>query len=173
MTVEKLGSSVVYDRVYDNVLFHYDVVGDKFKESIVLAKPTNQTEFSFLIQAQGLTAQLQEDGSVRFFAPKTEEPVFVIASPYMFDSNHEHSQDVTVQLTSVKGGYRYVLTPSQTWLQAEERQYPVTIDPTVMLSDENSTIQTTEIYSGSPNNNYSERNLSYVGAYESNSSCFE
>jgi len=169
MTVEKLGSSVVYDRVYDNVLFHYDVVGDKFKESIILAKPTNQTEFSFLIQAQGLTAQLQEDGSVRFFAPKTEEPVFVIASPYMFDSNHEHSQDVTVQLTSVKGGYRYVLTPSQTWLQAEERQYPVIIDPTIKLGDEDSEFETTEIYSGAPNTNYSARDLAYVGTYFSGS----
>ena len=165
LTVAKLRGSMLYTDVYENTYLRYDMSSNRFKESIILSRETSKTEYVFDIQAQGLTASLQEDGSVRFFASGVTDPVFVMAAPYMFDSNGEVSKDINVRLISIKNGYRYVLTPSQNWLHDPERLYPVTIDPTVTTSiKSDDAIVAAGVYSRYASRNYDENDFMYAGS---------
>ena len=49
----------------------------------------------------------------------------------MYDENFEFSSEIKTKLK--KDGEEYILTyePDQKWLTDEEREYPVTVDPTI------------------------------------------
>ena len=53
----------------------------------------------------GLTAELLEDNSVAFYETDTENIVFTISAPYMWDATSEYSSDITVSLSSQEGGW--------------------------------------------------------------------
>ena len=107
----------------------YDVTGGGMKESLVLARVPAQTAFAFSLYTDGLTASLCEDGRVEFLDDGMV--VMEIAAPVMWDAAGAHSTRIAVSLSQTEEGYRYTLTPDRAWLTAKEREYPVTIDPTI------------------------------------------
>lgn len=130
--VEKLNSEVVYSDVTENVDVQYNITNNSIKESIIVSeKPTEKTEYSFSISVKGLTAKQKADGSIEF-KKGNKNVVFTIPAPFMFDSNNVFSEDIDVRMT--KHGNEITLTyaPSYEWLGAEERTYPVTIDPIIV-----------------------------------------
>ena len=165
LSIEKRNASMLYTNVYADTHLRYDVNSNRFKESIVLNRISDRTQYVFEIQAEGLTASLQEDGAVYFFAPDQEAPVFVIVAPYMYDSNHEYSNDIQVQLTSIKNGYRYILAPSQSWLRDSEREYPVVIDPTIVTEiDSSACMEAAQVYERYPDRPYGQQSFMYAGS---------
>lgn len=110
--------------------------GSTLKESLILKKLTGRKSYSFKIEAEGLRAEVQTDNSVHFYAEGAEEPVFVVAAPYMFDAAGEYSSAVAVQLKKTGNHYRYTLTPDRAWLEAGERVWPVTVDPTIQTKQD-------------------------------------
>ena len=78
----------------------------------------------------------------------------------MYDAKGVQSQDVAVSLTGSGNKYTLTLTPSKEWLNAEDRAYPVTIDPVLstdgftsiscraMLYDEDNGIYDDTLYIG-------------------------
>lgn len=133
MSADKTESSVKYTAIRSGVDIEYSLQSDKLKESIILNSAVTEKNFSFSINANGLIAELANDGSV--FFKDGEKTVFTIASPYMWDANGEYSRDIRVSLDKTKGGYTYTLVPSEYWLSAPGRAYPVTIDPTFQYGD--------------------------------------
>ncbi len=141
----------------------YIFSGSGLKENIILNKaPEKNQMYSFIIKANGLTAELQQDNSIELL-DENDQGVFVIPAPYMYDENFEFSDEI--ETTLEKDGSEYVLTyePSHEWLTDGERAYPVTIDPTVQTKQSDTFVTDTSVISAAPVDLSSNPNL-YVGA---------
>lgn len=133
MGLDNIASSVEYTSVMTNTDLVYDIGADSVKESIILSScPSQVTDYSYTINANGATLYLNEDNSINIVNNGQIE--FVIEAPYMFDSNGISTDDIDVSLENT-GDSTYTLTyaPDYSWLSSEERAYPVTIDPTTTV----------------------------------------
>lgn len=125
----------------------YIFSGSGLKENIVLSEvPENEQTYSFKIKADGLTAKLKKDNTIKLL-DKDKKAVFVIPAPYMYDSDFAFSDEV--ETTLKKEGKEYILTyaPDHEWLADKERAYPVTVDPTVSTKPYNDKVVDTSVLS--------------------------
>ena len=133
MGLDNIASSVEYTSVMSNTDLVYDIGADSVKESIILSScPSQATDYSYTINSNGATLYLNEDNSINVV--KNGQIEFVIEAPYMFDSNGASTAEIAVTLENTENSvYNLTYTPDYTWLSAEERAYPVTIDPTTTV----------------------------------------
>lgn len=82
-------------------------------------------ELSYFIEADNLVPVLYEDNSVHF-QTDSEDDVFVIPTPFMFDSsdNPENNYNIKVDVKSFNDGYIYTLSPDTDWFLSSDRVYP-------------------------------------------------
>jgi len=127
-----LSSRLTYESIHANTDLIYDLTGNKVKESVVLERyDSNLRGFRYILNVGTMIPVLLDDGSIHFYAPDKTTLIMAMPAPYMVDDQLELSTDVQVQLSG--SGSRYVLTYTlpQSWLAAEERQWPVILDPVV------------------------------------------
>lgn len=160
-SLEKLGSGITYADVLPNTHIAYDIDGRNLKESLIFDRLPSQEAFSYSIDSGSLTAALLDSGAVEF--RDGEQVVFTIMAPYMWDTANTTSTDIEVSLTQTEGGYIYTLTPSREWLEAEERVYPVTLDPSLSAGDIHTVKDTSVVYGSSVNSNVRNKKYLYVG----------
>lgn len=60
----------------------------------------------------------------------------------------EELTKIYIGLKNKKGKYELTITPDKKWLEAKERKYPVTIDPTIQTSQYIEDIEDVFIYKG-------------------------
>ena len=164
--VQDVSSQITYEDVLPNIDFTYAVRPEKIKEEIIINAPTGLTSYHTKIEAPGLKPSLREDRSVTFQNSQGEE-IFGIPTPFMYDREGELSYDIVVQLEILDDDTCNVIyIPNYDWLQAPERVYPVTLDPTFYttpaLYGPNVT-QDTYASTTSPNTNYSSSPYMTVG----------
>lgn len=150
LSADKISSQIEYQDIFgtaDSIDLNYDIRPDRVKESIILNEITEITTFKTVISADGLSAYLNADNSV-VFTDQTGKIVFNILTPHMFDSADEVSYDIDVTLTPQGEDYVLAITPNAQWLHAEERVYPITIDPTITLDTSASNVLDTYTYPG-------------------------
>ena len=98
-----------------------------------------------MYKRQELTGILLENGAVEFRDGET--CVFTVQPPYMWDAAEGASDAIEVRLApNPEGGYTYTLIPDRAWLQAEDRVYPVTLDPSVLVGSTDTIDDTTLVY---------------------------
>lgn len=130
--VDNQAGALVYDRIFPNADLEYIVTGNSIKENIVVYQPQTEYVYTFDMDFGGLTPVAEEDGSYRLIdSAKPDETVFVLAAPYMYDANGEESYEVEMSLTQNGNNYLLTLTADKTWINSNERAFPVVIDPTV------------------------------------------
>ena len=161
-SLHKLTAEVAYAAPLPDVDLTYDLKGRSLKESLILNRLPEQESFTFHVDSGGLTASLQEDGSVVFRDGDTD--VLAIQAPYMWDANDEYSDAVTVTLTEEAGGYRYTVTPDREWLEAEERAYPVTVDPTFVVGTRHTIKDTTMVFGSSTPSGVTDKRWLFTGS---------
>ncbi|WP_375405542.1 RHS repeat-associated core domain-containing protein [uncultured Amnibacterium sp.] len=101
------------------------------KETVTLASRDSRSSWSYRLKvADGLTVTESHDVIRVRDAGKT---VFVLPAPFMDDAHGAHSDAVAVELAKADGtSDRLVtVTPSKAWLSAEQRVWPVVVDPTI------------------------------------------
>ena len=129
---EKLQSRLRYAKVFEDTDVTYDLDSNTVKESIILNSYSSTLRgYRYTLNVGQLVPVLDEDGQITFYDAKRENVVMVMPEPYLLDSAQEMNTDIQVQLTG--SGSTYTLTyllPTQ-WLAAEERQWPVILDPVV------------------------------------------
>ena len=147
-------SSVAYDNILPGVNVIYELIGQELKESILFDRFSNVPDtLSFVIWADGLTVEENEDGSFVFTA--NDQPHFFIPAPFMMDSDGESSGKVHVAVEEIDTyAYRFTYTPDQEWLQSPERVWPVILDPVTCAEASRQTILDTYTRQGYPMNNY-------------------
>ncbi|MGW1884250.1 golvesin C-terminal-like domain-containing protein [Streptomyces sp. NPDC001970] len=158
------GDTVTYKDAVAGADLTYQVGPGRVKENIVLdARPSGPVKFTFTLDAGGLTPKAGKDGSVRFYG-EGADPVLVIPAAFMTDARKDasspygtgYSSAVEQKLTRAGKGWKLTVTPDAKWLAAPERQYPVTIDPTIAIAPTPSTAQDVMISSDGPATNYKD-----------------
>ncbi|MCM1966355.1 DNRLRE domain-containing protein [Streptomyces sp. G1] len=158
------GDTVTYKDAVAGADLSYQVGPGRVKENIVLGrKPTGPVSFTFTLDAGGLTPKEGKDGSVAFYG-EAAHPVLVIPPAFMTDAGKDarspygvtYSKDVTQKLTKTGTGWKLTVTPDAKWLAAPERQYPVTVDPTISIAPTPTTAQDVMISSDGPATNYND-----------------
>ena len=140
----KLHAQILYQNVYENVDLQYDLYSYDVKETIIVNQPLDDYSFSFSLNLDGLTPVLIDDGSIEL-RDANGETIYLIPAPYMTDATGEYSFDVSYALMQTSDAWTITITADKGWVNAEDRVFPVSIDPTVYFAG-NSTNQ--QIYSG-------------------------
>ena len=139
---QKIRSSVAFDNVMDGVSLLYQNYGYNVKESIIIEKPQEQYAYSFVLNLQGLTPTLEADGSV-LLRGADGEPVYEIPAPYLADADGATSlEDAAYKLERISDGYLLTVEADPEWMNAPERAYPVTLDPTILLHNKGNVLTT-------------------------------
>ena len=150
ITPAKLRADVLYRNVYDGVDLSYTLYSYNVKETIVLNQPRDSYSFSFVMDSKGLTPVLLENGSVDLLTTDGKA-IYQIPAPYMYDADGMESDAVSYTLEEAESGaWTLTVTADAEWINANEREFPVAIDPTIYFAG-NSTNQ--QIFSGYINDN--------------------
>ena len=135
------------------------------KEDIILSQNPNVQSFDFTIQADELSL-INGNGKFAFIG-NDGNTVFEVGSLFIYDANGKEGQgNLEIVQTDTVGVYTVTIVPDIDFLSDETTAYPVTIDPTITVSDTthgtNSIIDAV-IYSGYPNNNFGTTYYNMVG----------
>ena len=124
-------SSIVYNNTRKNTNIEYVLNGNDVKENIIVNAPCESYEYIFQITLDGLFAELSANGEISVKDSQTNETKYVIPAPYMYDADGNYSYNVSYILEQVKDEiYLLVVTADSEWINAEDRAFPVVIDPT-------------------------------------------
>lgn len=166
-TLEKLSSRVVYEDVYKDIDFEYLVTPEGLKENIILKDIGAQSVFTAEYKANGLTPVLIDNKNIELRSPDGTA-IYTISAPYMTDANGETSTDVTLSISNIKNNtFTVMLTLNAEWLSAENRVFPVTVDPYLETSQkwtDNTVSHSAYIASSTPNAKYGRGGSSYEGS---------
>ena len=145
----KLQSGLLYTNVFQNTSVRYDLDSNRVKESIIIDSYRAALRgYRYALNVGDMVPVLEEDGQITLYAPDRKTVVMVMPAPYLVDANEEFNDDIQVQLTG--SGSTYTLSyflPTQ-WLAAEERQWPVILDPVVSASKLKANIQDVTVSEG-------------------------
>ena len=158
-------ADVVYAEVYKDVDFTYASYSNHIKESIVLYSADAESSYNFVLNLTGLTPVMNEDGSISL-ANEGGEEIYLIPAPYMFDDAGEMSDAVSYTLTELDDGtYLLTVEADPEWIKADNRAFPVTIDPTLIdkVTWTAQGIGVTYVTEGDPNTNHCQHQAVYLG----------
>lgn len=162
---EKLQSSLVYREVFPGIDLLYTAFGYNIKEQIVVNEPQSAYRFDFLLETDGLSAVLNDDGSVSFL-DEDGEAHYEIPAPYMVDAAGVYSDRVSYTLGEDARGYVLTVEADEEWINDEEREFPVNIDPTLAVVSGQALQDIYSVYTmeAAPNDTTLGRQWLYVGA---------
>lgn len=150
MAVENQTGAIIYKDVFDNADLEYVVTTNSIKENIVVYEKQDKYIYSFDMDFGELVPIVNEDNSIRLVDPKdTNETIFYIEAPYMYDANETESTDIKMSLVEKDGKHVLTLQASEAWINSSQRKFPVIIDPTIYMSFDDLFV-ITGTYSGSP-----------------------
>lgn len=106
---EKLSSTVLYRDVYPGVDLRYTAFSYNLKEQIIVREKQDSYRYDFLLELKGLTAKMQEDGSV-VLRDSEGNAVYGIPAPYMEDAKGASSTAVSYTIQEVENGIVLTVT---------------------------------------------------------------
>lgn len=132
----KYSSQVSYSNVFagNNISLRYTVDANRIKEDILIYEKSDLSSFIMDMQIGNLSASLNEDNSVSLL-DKNGETQYQIGVPYLVDAAYEYSYDVKVTVEQSSSSCKITYTPDEKWLNADERVYPITLDPEVTTNE--------------------------------------
>lgn len=150
---DKLYSRLSYNSVYENTNIVYDLQSNKVKESIVMGKYDSTLRgYRYTLHTGSLIPVLEEDGHIAFYDENRENIILVMPAPFLIDAEYAYNYDVNVSLTGANGTYTLSYMLPHQWLSAEDRAWPVILDPVIQPSMNINNIQDCNV---STNWNYS------------------
>ncbi|MBQ5712225.1 MAG: DNRLRE domain-containing protein, partial [Oscillospiraceae bacterium] len=151
---ERSSSAIRYrDALGKGADLEYVVLPSRVKENIILNSQQDIASYVITVYVDGLSARLLKDRRVEF-VDQDGDVIFMMTSPYMYDSAGELSENISVELSSSgRGVYVIRMTPDVTWLNDASRVYPITIDPQVTTSTAQTNIVDNYVLEGAGNQN--------------------
>ena len=140
------GKSGSYSSILPGIDATYDVVSTGMNENLTIERrPTGPVSITYDLTTSGLVLSLAPDGSVT--AMDAHGTVaFTMPAPWMMETPGGRqmpgapSTGVAVTLTGGAGHYQLNYTPDLAWLQDPARRYPVTLDPSYTVYNENDSL---------------------------------
>lgn len=147
--VANASSSISYDYVEENTSLAYEVTPSGVKENIVVHSAADTYVYSFEFKTKGVQLNPCDDGSIEVVANDTDEVVFVIPAPFMTDAKGRYSEAVSYSLSNVKNNKAtLIVTADPSWINSDETQFPVVIDPVITTERDRSEIDSAFVASG-------------------------
>ena len=140
LNLENLSSSIIYKDILDGVDLEYVAESLNIKENVIVKEKKEEYTYTFEIKLNGLTAALNASGDIEITENGTDEIKYVIPAPVIYDAEGVYAECGIGNYGLTDGGngkYTLALNVSSEWMNAEERAFPVTVDPTVKLSNSN------------------------------------
>lgn len=133
-----LRSGILYENVFPGTDLRYDTFSYNVKEHIILKQRMDLESYAytFALTMDGLEPVLQEDGSI-LLLDESDEIRYTIPAPYMWDAENRYSDAVYYQLEETVDGWILTVCADEDWLEEEDRAYPVTIDPSIEINNDN------------------------------------
>ena len=147
-------TSIRYENLQNTTDIEYVLIGNDIKENIILNSVADDYSYEFQLNLIGLSPLLNKDGSISLNDIHTKETKYTIPAPYMYDASGNISYQVAYAVKeSSPNSYSLTVCADENWINAPERNFPITIDPTIQGND---TVWDTYISSGNPNTNYGD-----------------
>lgn len=145
---------ITYPEIFEDTDLQCRVHGEGLKEDIILHSPEAvREEYAMLYQMTEVTPVL-ENNCVYFLDTDGEE-VFCVHAPCMRDAAGQKTEAILLKSENLEENIcRITFLPNQMWLKAQERIYPVVIDPVTTTSKKAS-----EIYDAHVDSLYEEDNF--------------
>ena len=157
-------TTVSYKNLLKGMTLEYVLSGNDVKENIIINKKTDGYVYSFIYELDGLTAALNEDGSIDLVNENSGEPVGSIPAPYMYDDGGAVSYDVSYTLEDLGDGvYKLSVSANEEWINSSDRAFPVVIDPTMTFHIDSKDTYISSIY---PNSNFGDSEKLWVSSAE-------
>ena len=127
--------ALVFADVQPGADYEYSVTGSGVKENIVVKDKADVYRYSFVIRRENVTAAFDEANKrIAFNGSETGEEVFFIPAPFMRDSNGVSSAAVSYEVKNAANGDVVLnVVADSAWMNAEDRAFPVVIDPQVQI----------------------------------------
>ena len=163
LTLDNLSSQVNYENIYNNI--DLEVINSTIgvKENLILKTSNAKNVFKIDYNIGELVAECIDENTIEL---KDSEGgvVYTISAPYMVDANGETSEALELKiLSNNKGKLSVKLTADKTWLKDKSREYPVTIDPSIIFGDSAQEVTSAYVSSGSPDKVMGQSTNCYVG----------
>ncbi|EEG30158.1 ricin-type beta-trefoil lectin domain protein, partial [[Clostridium] methylpentosum DSM 5476] len=172
--VDKTKSSGTYHDILPNTDLQYVIQSNTVKENIIVKDRSSAGQaYVFRISHAGYSTRLEEDGSVSVVSPEDPDTViFSFVKPFMYDAQGETSEAVEFLLESGEESSILILSPDTEWMESEDREYPIVIDPYTETSKETKNIMDTFVADFNPRNETFYGNGSFlVGKNSSYGKC--
>lgn len=150
---EFINNRAYYMDVWENADLEYISESDQLKENIILKSRKHPAEFSFKMNLHGLKVVKTDTGSV-MFADKNGDIAAIIPPGFMEDAAGDISTEIIIEVEEQGTNIILTLIPNKEWLEAEERAYPVRVDPTVIIYAASGNLVDAHVTSYHPNSNY-------------------
>jgi RHS repeat-associated protein len=156
-------NAIRYNDVSDGVDLQYAAFGSGVKEDIILNRPVADPVFSYELKSGGVRFE-EEDNVIVGRADAEEDAAFTIAAPEMRDASGAISQSVALSLENADGTAIMTVRPDAAWLNAPERAYPVVVDPTHKLTNDNLLSGVVQAFEGPASGPDREHHITYLYA---------
>ena len=154
---ETSGNSVVYGGIFGaGADLKYTPLLSGVKEDIILSSYTANAVYSFTVRTDGLNLYRSEKGW--YLGKSADAVMFSLGSAVVYDAVGKPGEG-TMTAETVKAGEEYIITlsASDAFLSDPMTVYPVTIDPSITVSDNthgDGAIEDAPIFSGYPGSNF-------------------
>ena len=160
-----VGSAGEFSNALRSTTVRYTALSTGVKEELELANASAPSRFLFNITYSPSLHAAASDGGIAF-SDSSGKLVFTLPAPFMTDAGGLSKSVLVGLVVSRPGEATLTLKPDRSWLGASSRQWPVTIDPTVTITYNGSSVVKT--YSGANQDCYiqngSNANTSLCGA---------
>lgn len=150
---------ITYPGVFgENTVLAYTPTLSGLKEDIILSEYTGQLSFDFLIHTHGMRILMQDGKWVVKKPGNGNKETFELGAVQIYDSAGNFCVG-EMAVTEQNNGSKYILTLTapEEFLTDPDTVYPVTIDPSLTVSDNvtgSNAIEDSVLYSGTPAVNY-------------------
>ena len=154
------GRTVVYEGVEEGVDLRYELEDRRLKESLVINGRRDEYSFGFEAEIGGLEPSYNEDDNT-LDLKAGGRVAYRIQAPFMVDSNGCESKKCSYEIEEAQGGRLAIrLVCDAGWINADERAFPVIVDPTIEVPVGSALARA---YQGSSYNNAPSEDEVFVG----------
>lgn len=135
---KKPQDTVSFEGRHKGETYEYYMENSRLKENIIITEKSESYRYSFNLKMDNLNYEyVEKDKRIYFKDTETNELIFTIPAPYMYDAVGAESENVCYEIkTGENGEIRLSVIADCGWINSEERVFPVTVDPQIDVNQE-------------------------------------
>ncbi|MBQ3075370.1 MAG: hypothetical protein IJC26_04810, partial [Clostridia bacterium] len=141
MALTDLSGRVNYSEIFPGVDLEYTLVSKRIKENVIIKEKDALSSLTYTYAFNGgVTVEQKSKTEITVYNKKSENELFTITAPALWDSDGNYSEDLTLSIVEAKNSK---LTVRLDFTIGEEMIYPVTVDPILQFQAERNDIHDT------------------------------